>query len=172
MAALPKSSAVLPSILDTSPLAREVMTGLTAMPKRIPPKYFYDEEGSRLFEEITQAPEYYPTRTELQILKDHAAKMVALIKPRAALVEFGSGSCTKVRLLLDAAPDLAAYVPVDISADFLTQHAAELHQSYPKLAIHPVAADFTKEFALPAAVQGLPHAGFFPGSTIGNFEPH
>lgn len=158
--------------LAQSPLAREVLRGLTTMPKRIPAKFFYDVEGSRLFEEITRQPEYYPTRTELRILQDHATEIAALIAPGAALVEFGSGACTKVKLLLDAMPRLGAYVPVDISADFLSGQVQALREAYPGLPVYPVAADFTQAFALPAAVERMPRAGFFPGSTIGNFEPH
>src|SRR5882762_9738320 len=98
--------------VEESQFARDVIAGLTARPKRLPPKYFYDEAGSRLFEEITELPEYYPTRCELAILRAHAAEMMALIPADAALIEFGSGSSRKSRLMLDAAPALAAYVPV------------------------------------------------------------
>lgn len=152
--------------------ARDVIAGLSARPKRLPPKYFYDEAGARLFEEITALPEYYPTRTELAILRAHAGEMARLLPNETALIEFGSGSTRKVRLLLDAAPEVAAYVPVDISAQWLAEEAARLRRDYPHLAVLPVAADFTQAFRLPAALTGLPRAGFFPGSTIGNFEPH
>ena len=155
-----------------SAFARDVVAGLSATPKRVPPKYFYDAEGSRLFEEITQLPEYYLTRSELEILEKNAAEIAALIPNGAALLEFGSGPAKKIRILLDAAPTLAAYVPVDISADFLAQEAETIRAAYPKLVVTPVAADFTKSFTLPPAVDKLPRAGFFPGSTIGNFEPH
>jgi dimethylhistidine N-methyltransferase len=152
--------------------ARDVIGGLTARPKRLSPKYFYDETGSRLFEEITELPEYYPTRCELAILRAHAAEMMALIPADAALVEFGSGSSKKSRLMLDAAPALAAYVPVDISAKWLSAEAVRLRRDYPGLAVLPVAADFTQAFRLPQALATGARAGFFPGSTIGNFEPH
>jgi dimethylhistidine N-methyltransferase len=156
----------------TSAFAQDVVEGLTSSPKRIPPKYFYDNEGSRLFAEITQLPEYYPTRTECGILRENAPAMAALIPAGGALVEFGSGSAIKARILLDSLPELKAYVPVDICAGFLEQEAGALRAAYPNLSVLPVAADFTKPFELPEAVQTLPRAGFFPGSTIGNFEPH
>src|SRR3954463_11146703 len=99
-----------PAILDTE-LARDILAGLTARPKTLSPKYFYDEAGSRLFEEITELPEYYPTRTELAILREHAAEIARLFPPKSALIEFGSGSTRKVRILLDAATTIEAYVP-------------------------------------------------------------
>jgi len=150
----------------------DVIAGLTDNPKRLGAKYFYDAAGSRLFEEITRLPEYYPTRTELGILSERADEIARLIRPGAALVEFGSGSTAKVRVLLDAAPTLAAYVPVDISAEFLGAEATRLQDDYPHLKVLPVAADFTGLFELPPQVRGHPLVGFFPGSTIGNFEPH
>jgi dimethylhistidine N-methyltransferase len=156
----------------TTEFATDVVAGLTAAPKRLSPKYFYDSAGSALFEQITELPEYYPTRREIGILNEHATDIAALIPPGAALVEFGSGSSTKTRKVLSTAASLAAYVPVDISAQFLQQQAAELRREYPKLAVLPVAADFTKPFELPDAVRIMPRVGFFPGSTIGNFEPH
>jgi L-histidine Nalpha-methyltransferase len=155
-----------------SGFARDVIDGLTARPKRLSPKYFYDEAGSRLFEEITALPEYYPTRCELAILRAHAAEMACLLPPQTALIEFGSGSSRKVRLMLDAAPAITAYVPVDISSEWLSDEAARLRRDYPRLAVLPVAADFTQAFALPRAIAPLARAGFFPGSTIGNFETH
>jgi dimethylhistidine N-methyltransferase len=157
---------------ETTQFATDVVAGLTAAPKRLSPKYFYDSVGSALFERITELPEYYPTRTEIGILNEHAGDIAALIPPGAALVEFGSGSSTKTRIILSAAANLGAYVPVDISAQFLQEHAAELRREYPKLTVFPVAADFTQPFELPAAARAMPRVGFFPGSTIGNFEPH
>jgi dimethylhistidine N-methyltransferase len=160
-------------LTDTgSQFARDVIAGLTARPKRLAPKYFYDEAGSELFERITELPEYYPTRTERRILADHAADIAALVPAGAALVEFGSGSSAKTRIVLHAARGLAAYVPVDISGAFLDGEAARLRTEFPDLAVLPVAADFTEQFALPEALRGRPLLGFFPGSTIGNFEPH
>src|SRR5579872_6969178 len=131
--------------------ARDVVEGLTARPKHLSPKYFYDEAGSALFEEITQLPEYYPTRAELSILTAHAADIAGLLAPETALIEFGSGSTRKARLLLDAAPAIAAYVPVDISADWLSAEAARLSADYPHLKVLPIAADFTQSFRLPAS---------------------
>jgi dimethylhistidine N-methyltransferase len=123
-----------------------------------------------LFEQITRLPEYYPTRTELSILRDRGDEIAALLPKQAALVEFGAGATTKVRLLLKTC-DVAAYVPVDISADFLHAQARGLRADFPALKVYPVAADFTETFALPSEVSTLPKVGFFPGSTIGNFEP-
>jgi dimethylhistidine N-methyltransferase len=156
---------------DTT-FARDVIAGLTARPKELPPKYFYDETGAKLFEQITELPEYYPTRTELMILREHSADIARLLPDRTALVEFGSGSSRKARTLIDAAPKIAAYVPVDISSEMLAQEADDLRRDYPQLAVLPVDADFSKPFALPQAVAGMRRTGFFPGSTIGNFEPH
>ena len=155
----------------TSDFARDLVAGLRATPKRIPPKYFYDAAGSRLFERITTLPEYYPTRAEMQILRERAGAVAALVPAEGALVEFGSGSSAKVRLLLARLPKLRAYVPVDISGEFLGEEARRLRAEHSSLQVVPVAADFTKPFALPDAVRGLPRAGFFPGSTIGNFDP-
>ena len=155
-----------------SEFARDVAAGLSARPKRLPPKYFYDELGSQLFEEITRLPEYYPTRSELAILDRYAAEMAKLIPADAALIEFGSGSTRKARMLLDATPAITAYVPVDISSEMLVQEAAELRRDFPRLAVLPVEADFTRPFHLPREIESRPRVGFFPGSTIGNFEPH
>src|SRR3954465_962520 len=151
--------------------ADHVIAGLSDTPKWLSAKYFYDAAGSALFEEITRLPEYYPTRTELSILERCAAEMSGYIPLSAALVEFGAGSTRKARILIDAAPQLAAYVPVDISAEFLNQEAAAVRRDYPWLAVLPVAADFTRDFDLPAQMRARPRVGFFPGSTIGNFEP-
>jgi dimethylhistidine N-methyltransferase len=167
-------SSSAPDLLHSEDQARflaDVLAGLHTTPKRIPPKYFYDGNGSRLFETITTLPEYYPTRTELRILEDNAAAIAQGIPKGAALVEFGSGSSTKTRILLRAAP-VDLYVPVDISAQFLTAEAERLRREFPKLVVAPVVADFTQPFELPPAAAAHPHAGFFPGSTIGNFEPH
>jgi dimethylhistidine N-methyltransferase len=157
--------------IAASPFACDVLQGLRAHPKNLPPKYFYDHAGSELFEQITALPEYYPTRCELRILADRAPQIARLIPEGAALVEFGSGSSKKVRLLLQAAPQLASYVPVDISAEFLQQEAARLQREF-SIAVEPVATDFTEPFELPLSVKSSPACGFFPGSTIGNFEPY
>ena len=154
----------------TSTFARDVIDDLSRAPKRLSPKYFYDAAGSELFEQITVLPEYYPTRTELSILRDHGQDIAAFIPEGAALVEFGAGATTKIRLLLGACR-LAAYVPVDISGDFINSQAEALRADYPGLGVYPVTADFTTPFQLPEAVSAMPKVGFFPGSTLGNFEP-
>lgn len=155
----------------TSSFARDVIEGLSQQPKRLSPKYFYDAAGSELFEQITVLPEYYPTRTELGILRGRGAEIATLIPKGAALVEFGAGATTKVRLLLKECK-FGAYVPVDISGDFLTAQANELRKDFPELNVYPVTADFTTPFELPDEVKAMPKVGFFPGSTLGNFEPH
>ena len=152
--------------------AAEVIAGLTANPKHLLPKYFYDLAGSDLFDRITRLPEYYPTRSELALLSKHAPAMASLFPPGCALIEFGSGSSRKARILLHAAASVAAYVPIDISGDFLQQDAAQVRRDFPHLAIYPVVADFTTMTEPPVEVASMPRAGFFPGSTIGNFEPH
>jgi dimethylhistidine N-methyltransferase len=156
---------------QTSAFARDAIDDLSQHPKRLSPKYFYDATGSELFEAITRLPEYYPTRTELSILRDRGSEIAAIIPQGAALVEFGAGATTKIRLLLQNCA-VGAYVPVDISGDFLKAQADTLRKDFPNLAVYPVAADFTAPFALPASIVGLPKVGFFPGSTLGNFEPH
>jgi len=155
----------------TSVFARDVIGDLSRAPKRLSPKYFYDVTGSQLFEQITLLPEYYPTRTELSILRDRSPAISAIIPEGAALVEFGAGATTKVRLLLNQCA-FGAYVPVDISGDFLKAQADGLRKDFPDLDVYPVAADFTAPFALPDAIANMPKVGFFPGSTLGNFEPH
>src|ERR1700704_5195117 len=155
----------------TSVFAGDVIGDLSKFPKKLSPKYFYDARGSELFEQITVLPEYYPTRTELSILRDRGGEIAAIIPKGAALVEFGAGATTKVRLLLERC-QFGAYVPVDISGDFLNAQAEGLRKDFPGLAVYPVAADFTAPFALPAEIAGMPQVGFFPGSTLGNFEPH
>ncbi|MBY0257876.1 MAG: L-histidine N(alpha)-methyltransferase [Methylobacterium sp.] len=147
------------------------MVGLSAPQKFLSAKYFYDAAGSDLFEAITRQPEYYPTRTELGILDDQGAAIAVTLPARANLVELGSGSTVKVRRLMVHRPDLAAYVPVDVSESFLRSEAEALARDFPNLTITPVAADFTRAFTLPEGLSEGPVAGFFPGSTIGNFEP-
>ena len=145
----------------------DVLAGLSQAQKAVPARWLYDDTGSALFEAITQLPEYYPTRAETEILSDRGDEFRALIGAGRAVVEFGSGSSVKTPLLLEAiAP--AAYVPLDISGDFLRAAAADLAAKFPGLPVHPVEADFMREVALPAAVEELPKLGFFPGSTIGN----
>ena len=172
MVALARTALVQVPDVVQSEFARDVIAGLSARPKQLSPKYFYDELGAQLFEEITRLPEYYPTRTELAILEKHASDMAGFIPADAAMIEFGSGSTRKARMLLNAAPAITAYVPVDISSEMLQQEAAELKRDYPRLTVLPVEADFTQPFQLPRGIAGRPRVGFFPGSTIGNFEPH
>lgn len=155
-----------------SEFAGDVIAGLTAKPKYLPPKYFYDLAGSALFDRITRLPEYYPTRSELALLTKHSPEMASLLPPGVALIEFGSGSSRKARIVLGAAACVETYVPIDISGDFLREDVARLKRDFPPLAIHPVVADFTVMTEPPAEIAGKPCAGFFPGSTIGNFEPH
>jgi len=169
-----------PVFTDATPIAAidaerqfldDVLAGLSAPQKFLSAKYFYDAAGSDLFEAITRQPEYYPTRTELGILDAQGAAIAATLPARANLVELGSGSTVKVRRLMVHRPDLAAYVPVDVSESFLRSEAEALARDFPNLTITPVAADFTRAFTLPAGLSDGPVAGFFPGSTIGNFEP-
>jgi dimethylhistidine N-methyltransferase len=171
MVALSRSLSPQPQGADT--FAADVVAGLSATPKHVPAKYFYDGAGSQLFERITDLPEYYPTRSEMRILRDEGAEIAKLIAPGAALVEFGSGSSKKARILLRAAPPLAAYVPVDICGEMVEQEAAELRPDFPQLKVLPVTADICFPFELPAEAKAASaRVGFFPGSTIGNFEPH
>ena len=149
--------------------AADVVRGLSARQKSLSPKYFYDAAGSALFEAICRLDEYYPTRTETALLTRIAPKLVADIPVNAVLVEFGSGASDKTRLLLDAAPQITHYVPIDISEDALRQATLRLKAAYPKLSVTPVAGDFTSEVTLPSTLKGRPLVGFFPGSTIGNF---
>jgi dimethylhistidine N-methyltransferase len=149
----------------------DVLSGLSGPVKTLPAKYFYDAEGSRLFEEICDLPEYYLTRTEIALLTKVAPEIAKHIPKGAALVELGSGASLKTRLLLDASPQLGAYVPIDISETALAEAALALSRDYPDLSVIPVAADFTQPLTLPAAIRACPLVGFFPGSTIGNFPP-
>jgi dimethylhistidine N-methyltransferase len=160
------------SIETPDKFAADVVAGLTAKPKRLSPKYFYDAAGSVLFERITELSEYYPTRCEIALLRDNAPAIASRFPPGCALIEFGSGSSKKARILLGAAATVEAYVPVDISGDFLQQDTAQLRRDFPRIAVHPIIADFTQPFAIPEATATRPRVGFFPGSTIGNFEPH
>jgi L-histidine Nalpha-methyltransferase len=145
----------------------DVLEGLRAARKAIPARWLYDDAGSQLFEDITQVPEYYPTRAETEILTERASAIAAAVGQGRAVVEFGSGSSVKTPLLLEAiAP--SAYVPLDIAGDFLRQAAAELSAKFPGLPVYPVEADFMSEVTLPAEVERDPKLGFFPGSTIGN----
>ena len=153
-------------------LATSVLEGLRKTPKELSPVWFYDEHGSTLFDTICELPEYYLTRTELGIMQMHAAQMAELIGPQAALIELGSGTSLKTRLLLDHLITPAAYVPVDIAREHLMHAASTLAQDYPGLRIAPVCADFTQPFELPAQVKAASRRViYFPGSTLGNFSP-
>ncbi len=150
--------------------AFSILAGLMARRKTIDCKWLYDAEGSRLFDAITDLDDYYPTRTEFAILRDRAAELQTLAAPGCALVELGSGSSVKTRLLLNALPCVGTYVPVDISDGHLERAASRLDAEYPAVKVHPLVADFTAEFSLPASLETVPKILFFPGSTIGNFE--
>jgi dimethylhistidine N-methyltransferase len=151
---------------------KEILEGLRQERKVLSPKFFYDDRGSRLFERITELPEYYLTRTELSIMRRHIDEIVGLIGPQASLIEFGSGSSLKTRILLQHLDRLAAYVPVDISRDHLVAAAEALAAEFPHIEVLPVAADFTHAFDLPQPkVMPLRNIVYFPGSTIGNFMP-
>ena len=148
----------------------DVLAGLAAPVPAIPARWLYDRRGSELFDEITRLSSYYPTRTETAIFHAIMPEVAARVPRGAAIVEFGAGSQTKTPILLEAVAP-AAYVPVDISGDYLEQSAAELQQRFPNIEVIPVVADFARPFTLPGGIDHLPKLGFFPGSTIGNFVP-
>ncbi|MFT5207091.1 MAG: dimethylhistidine N-methyltransferase [Candidatus Omnitrophota bacterium] len=150
----------------------EVHRGLAKDQKTLPCKYFYDHTGSLLFNSICETEEYYPTRTELSIMRLNVEAMAAELGDECLLIEYGSGSGEKVRLLLDQISNPAGYVPIDISKEHLKSVADDLNEAYPHLEVLPVCADFTKKFELPIqARKPLKKIAYFPGSTIGNFEP-
>lgn len=157
---------------DRDLMLSDVRAGLAADPRQLPSKYFYDERGSQLFDEITRLPEYYPTSAERALLQHRAATIISIACP-ATLIELGAGSSDKTRLLLDemlkSRLSDTTYIPVDVSADFLTTSVTQLRDEYPSLTTHPVVADFSAQFALPA--HPLPALHAFLGSTIGNFTP-
>ena len=162
----------LPPVVDVSRRSFEtdILAGLGQPQKTIPCQYFYDGAGSALFEQITELPEYYPTRTEIAILKSCAGAISATAKPGTVLVEFGSGSSLKTGILLAACPAITRYVPIDVSETSLAQATARLAQKIPLLRVEPVLGDFAAAVSLPTDVLALPKMGFFPGSTIGNFS--
>ncbi|RBW70853.1 L-histidine N(alpha)-methyltransferase [Bacillus taeanensis] len=149
----------------------EVLKGLNKKQKQLSPKFLYDQRGSELFEKITTLPEYYVTRTEISILKQYALEMADVVGEEAVLVEYGSGSSTKIKLLLDHLPNLSAYMPIDISKEFLKQSAEALAREYHALKIIAICADYTSAFNLPEIGSHSKKVAFFPGSTIGNFDP-
>jgi dimethylhistidine N-methyltransferase len=157
---------------ENAQFAADLQAALTRAPKAISPKYFYDETGSRLFEQICELPEYYPTRTELALLRRHATAMTAAMGEPVQLIEYGAGALVKVRLLLDAMPrEHVQFVPVDISGPHLLAACDALAGDFPGLAIQPLVADFTRPHTLPPCPAGARRVGFFPGSSIGNFTP-
>ncbi len=149
----------------------DVIDGLTARPRELPCKYFYDERGSALFDRICELQEYYLTRTELEIMRRHAPGMAQAIGPGSLLIELGSGSSLKTRLLLEHLGQVAAYVPVDISAEHMTRWAGVLAADFPGLVVRPLHADFSADFVVPEVPSARRRVVYFPGSTIGNFEP-
>lgn len=158
--------------IEQKKLLEEVIEGLSKSQKTLPSKLFYDEKGSHLFDEISKLDEYYLTRTEIKIMQNNIDEITSIIGEKKILVELGSGSSIKIRLLLDHLQNLTAYIPVDISEEHLIKSARALKNDYPKLGIYPLIADYTQWFSLPEI--NKPYNGieaFYPGSTIGNFTP-
>ena len=161
---------------DDQPVAENILTeviaGLSQPQKVLPAKYFYDEQGSKLFEAITQLPEYYPTRVEINLLREHRETIAKLVKEDVWLLEYGSGASLKIRLLLQAIKP-NCYVPMDISKDFLLASAESLMEDYPWLNVYAACVDYSQPVRLPAdMITSAQKLGFFPGSSIGNFSPH
>jgi dimethylhistidine N-methyltransferase len=153
-------------------LLADALSGLSQSPKRLPSKYFYDARGSELFERICEQPEYYPTRTELAIMRKHVGEIAAALGPDVRLVEYGSGSGLKTRLLLHSLESPVAYVPVEISRSALAESVAKLEREFPRIEMLPVCTDFTRPIKLPRAVRAPRQTVvYFPGSTLGNFAP-
>lgn len=165
---------VLASFTDLSPaeddFLGDVVSGLSSSPKTLPCKYFYNKRGSKLFDQICELPEYYPTRTETSLMRAKAPEMASAIGEEVLILEYGCGSIEKVRVLLDALDRPASYVAVDISREHLLAAAKTLAVDYPKIQVHAICADFTQSFEVPFGLPGKRNVGFFPGSTIGNFE--
>jgi L-histidine Nalpha-methyltransferase len=162
---------VTTEIITQEDILSEVIEGLNKFPRQLPSKLFYDEKGSRLFDEICKLDEYYPTRTELKIMEGNIEEMSALLGEGTLLIELGSGSSIKIRLLLNNIPGLAGYIPVDISEQHLIRSAEILKEEYPHIDIYPLVADYTKMFEIPEIRNHFDHkAVYFPGSTIGNFR--
>jgi dimethylhistidine N-methyltransferase len=157
---------------ERAQLREEVLAGLQKSQKELPCKLLYDERGSRLFGQICELEEYYPTRTEMAIMRAYAPEMASLLGRGCLLIEYGSGGSTKTRILLDQLPDLAGYVPIDISRGELARSAAALVSDYPSLEVLPVCADYTEPIDLPTPSRPVARrVAYFPGSTIGNFDP-
>ena len=168
-------TSALVSFVDLNPATEDfrtaVIDGLSNPQKELPCKFFYDERGSQIFDQICDLEEYYPTRTEISILEDRLGEIAELVGRGAHLVELGSGASIKIRTLLNALPDLAQYTAIDISRDFLLQSASTLAEDYPDLDVAAICADYTTDFEIPAAIKRRSSGtvAFFPGSTIGNF---
>lgn len=158
---------------ETEDLLASVLDGLRRDVKQLHCKFLYDELGSQLFDSITELEEYYPTRTEHRIMRDAIDDVVAHIGPAATLIEYGSGSSEKTRILLDHVQDLVAYVPIDISCEHLLSSAREIASAYPDVEVLPLCADYTERFEVPPSKRpAARRVIYFPGSTIGNFHPH
>lgn len=167
-----KHPSTIPAPSKTDALANDVLEGMRKHPRQLSPVWFYDELGSFLFDSICELPEYYLTRTERQIMREHAPDMAHHIGPDAAIIEFGSGTSTKTRDLLTQLEKPAAYVPVDIARDHLLTAASAIARDYSTLRVIPICADFTQPFDLPASVYAAHRrVVYFPGSTLGNFDP-
>ena len=156
---------------STGDIYSEVVAGLSMDTKRLSPKFFYDRRGSLLFDAITELPEYYLTRAEIAILKQSRKEIADIVGDGACVVEYGSGNSTKIRILLENLSPLA-YVPVDISRDHLIGSASQIAADYPAVSVYPTCADYTGHFELPIHAKDLRPIAFFPGSSIGNFEPN
>ncbi len=169
--ALAKLSAQQTAEERVQEFATAVVAGLSKPKKSLPSRFFYDARGSELFEQITQLPEYYPTRIEVAILKAHVAEIASGLGQDTVLVEFGSGSSLKTEILIDHMPNLAAYIPIDISQSALADARQRLAARYPRLDIRPLVGDFSKPIDVPSDLTGYRRVGFFPGSTLGNLVP-
>jgi dimethylhistidine N-methyltransferase len=168
----PGAVAVLDREPASSDFLSEVIAGLSSSPRTLPCKFFYDERGAQLFQKICELPEYYITRTELQILRLHGAEMAAALGPQIELIGLGTGAGTKTRILLEELPELAVYIPIDISQDQLQKSTARFRQVFPRLEILPLYADYLEPFELPLPRKPSSRSVvYFPGSTIGNFKP-
>lgn len=167
----------VPTLTDLHPcldgFRNDFIEGMTQTPKELSPKYFYDDRGARLFDRICDLEEYYPTRTEMGILRDSMEEIARLFGPACRIVEYGSGSSLKTTLLLDGLASPAVYIPIDIAKEHLQDSAVRIATRYPGLEVLPVCADYTSRFDLPPSTASFRRSIiFFPGSTIGNFRPH
>lgn len=159
----------LTETISDNPFLNDLLTGLRQTQKSVPPRWFYDETGSELFEKITELDAYYPSRVETQILRENAAMISLHLGPEVTLVEYGAGASVKARILLSALDRPRTYIPIDISADFVKQSAAAINRDFPNLEVRPVIGDFTQDVDIDF-LPGFRQGGFFPGSTIGNLD--